>query len=76
MEQSYAVQKILPDLGITNIFQDIANLTGLSKEPGLKVSEVYLVNINRQINSIIPVMFMFQVVIGTRIRVETKPISF
>ncbi|XP_041947307.1 protein Z-dependent protease inhibitor isoform X2 [Alosa sapidissima] len=40
MEQSYTVQKILPELGITNIFQDTANLTGLSKSPGLKVSEV------------------------------------
>uniref|UniRef100_A0AAY4AT26 Serpin domain-containing protein n=1 Tax=Denticeps clupeoides TaxID=299321 RepID=A0AAY4AT26_9TELE len=40
MEQSYAMQKILPDLGIGNIFQDTANLTRLSMEAGLKVSEV------------------------------------
>ncbi|XP_030628645.1 protein Z-dependent protease inhibitor [Chanos chanos] len=40
MEQSYPLHKILPDLGIENIFEDSANLTGLSKEPGLKVSQV------------------------------------
>ncbi|KAK6307276.1 hypothetical protein J4Q44_G00224240 [Coregonus suidteri] len=40
MEQSYAMHKILPDLGISRIFHDTANLTKLSKDPGLKVSEV------------------------------------
>uniref|UniRef100_A0A4W5RGK0 Serpin family A member 10 n=1 Tax=Hucho hucho TaxID=62062 RepID=A0A4W5RGK0_9TELE len=40
MEQSYAMHSILPDLGISSIFHDTANLTRLSKDPGLKVSEV------------------------------------
>ncbi|XP_063058964.1 protein Z-dependent protease inhibitor [Engraulis encrasicolus] len=40
MGQSYAMQKILPSLGITDVFGDNANLTGLSKAPGLQVSEV------------------------------------
>ncbi|XP_029585979.1 protein Z-dependent protease inhibitor [Salmo trutta] len=40
MEQSYAMHNILPDLGISSIFHDTANLTKLSKDPGLKVSEV------------------------------------
>ncbi|XP_010877173.1 protein Z-dependent protease inhibitor [Esox lucius] len=41
MEQSYAMHSILPDLGISRIFLDTANLTRLSNNPGLKVSEVF-----------------------------------
>ncbi|KAJ7990734.1 hypothetical protein DPEC_G00289990 [Dallia pectoralis] len=41
MEQSYAMHKILPDLGVSRIFHYTANLTRLSKSPGLKVSEVF-----------------------------------
>ncbi|XP_006632604.1 serpin peptidase inhibitor, clade A (alpha-1 antiproteinase, antitrypsin), member 10a [Lepisosteus oculatus] len=40
MEQSYNMDKILPDLGIRNVFENTADLSGLSKEVGLKVSEV------------------------------------
>nr|XP_023657921.1 protein Z-dependent protease inhibitor-like [Paramormyrops kingsleyae] len=40
MEQSYAMHKILPDLGIINVFTSAANLSGLSTEQGLMVSEV------------------------------------
>lgn len=31
---------ILPSIGIQNVFKDTANFTGLSQEPGLKVSQV------------------------------------
>uniref|UniRef100_A0A3P8U813 Serpin family A member 10 n=1 Tax=Amphiprion percula TaxID=161767 RepID=A0A3P8U813_AMPPE len=40
MEQSYSLHKILPDIGMTSIFSVSANLTRLSKDGGLKVSEV------------------------------------
>ncbi|KAJ8290375.1 hypothetical protein GJAV_G00012040 [Gymnothorax javanicus] len=40
MEQSYAMHKILPHLGISSAFENMANFSGLSKEHGLKVSTV------------------------------------
>ena len=40
MEESYALHQILPDLGVSSIFSESSNLTGLSKDKGLKVSEV------------------------------------
>ncbi|KAM7375836.1 hypothetical protein PAMP_005603 [Pampus punctatissimus] len=40
MEQSYSLHDILPSMGFASIFSDSANLTRLSKEKGLKVSEV------------------------------------
>lgn len=40
MEESYSLHNILPDMGMASIFSNHANLTKLSKEEGLKVSEV------------------------------------
>ncbi|XP_034051502.1 protein Z-dependent protease inhibitor [Thalassophryne amazonica] len=40
LEQSYSLHHLLSDLGISNIFSNSANLTKLSKDVGLKVSEV------------------------------------
>lgn len=40
MEQSYSLHSILPDMGMSSVFSNAANLTKLSKERGLKVSEV------------------------------------
>ncbi|XP_077394032.1 protein Z-dependent protease inhibitor isoform X2 [Festucalex cinctus] len=40
MEESYALHDILPEMGFTNLFSGSANLTKLSKDKGLKVSEV------------------------------------
>ncbi|KAJ8341390.1 hypothetical protein SKAU_G00336810 [Synaphobranchus kaupii] len=40
MDQSYEMHKILPHLGISSAFKNMANFSGLSKEQGLKVSEV------------------------------------
>ncbi|KAL4656393.1 protein Z-dependent protease inhibitor-like [Arapaima gigas] len=40
MEQSYEMHKILPDLGITDIFTSRANLSQISTVLGLQVSEV------------------------------------
>uniref|UniRef100_H3DJ13 Si:ch1073-416d2.3 n=1 Tax=Tetraodon nigroviridis TaxID=99883 RepID=H3DJ13_TETNG len=40
MEQSYRLHEILPDVGMASIFDNSANLTKLSKDQGLKVSEV------------------------------------
>ncbi|XP_051579201.1 protein Z-dependent protease inhibitor [Myxocyprinus asiaticus] len=40
MEQSYVLHEILPHLGIKSVFEDSADLTGLSKDAGLKVSQV------------------------------------
>uniref|UniRef100_A0A672FDJ2 Protein Z-dependent protease inhibitor-like n=1 Tax=Salarias fasciatus TaxID=181472 RepID=A0A672FDJ2_SALFA len=40
MEQSYPLQKILPDLGISSVFTNAANLSRLSQDGGLKVSKV------------------------------------
>ncbi|XP_036397789.1 protein Z-dependent protease inhibitor [Megalops cyprinoides] len=40
MEQSYPMHKILPHLGIARVFNNMANLSGLSTEQDLKVSEV------------------------------------
>lgn len=40
MEQSYLLHKILPGMGIASVFSNSANLTKMSKDAGLKVSEV------------------------------------
>ncbi|XP_031704018.1 protein Z-dependent protease inhibitor isoform X1 [Anarrhichthys ocellatus] len=40
LEESYSLQNLLPDMGMASIFSTSANLTKLSKEKGLKVSEV------------------------------------
>ncbi|XP_077411510.1 protein Z-dependent protease inhibitor [Vanacampus margaritifer] len=40
MEESYSLHDILPEMGFTNLFSGSANLTKLSKDKGLKVSEV------------------------------------
>ncbi|XP_016328175.1 protein Z-dependent protease inhibitor-like [Sinocyclocheilus anshuiensis] len=40
MEQSYDLHEILPRLGISSIFLHSANLTGLSKDAHLRVSQV------------------------------------
>ncbi|XP_056152357.1 protein Z-dependent protease inhibitor isoform X2 [Lampris incognitus] len=40
LEQSYLLHDILPDLGVSGVFHDSANLTKLSRNRGLKVSEV------------------------------------
>ncbi|XP_061698891.1 serpin peptidase inhibitor, clade A (alpha-1 antiproteinase, antitrypsin), member 10a isoform X1 [Syngnathoides biaculeatus] len=40
MEKSYSLHDILPELGFTSLFSGSANLTRLSKDKGLKVSEV------------------------------------
>ncbi|RXN22843.1 Z-dependent protease inhibitor-like protein [Labeo rohita] len=40
MEQSYKLHEILPQMGISSIFLHSANLTGLSKDAHLKVSQV------------------------------------
>ncbi|XP_059209252.1 protein Z-dependent protease inhibitor isoform X2 [Centropristis striata] len=40
MEESYSLHNILPHMGMDSIFSNSANLTKLSKEGGLKVSEV------------------------------------
>ncbi|KAI3367737.1 hypothetical protein L3Q82_026575 [Scortum barcoo] len=40
MEQSYSLHNLLPDMGMASVFSNAANLTKLSKEEGLKVSEV------------------------------------
>ncbi|KAJ8409061.1 hypothetical protein AAFF_G00240820 [Aldrovandia affinis] len=40
LEQSYSMKKVLPDLGITNLFESTADLSGVSKEPALKLSEM------------------------------------
>ncbi|KAI1895422.1 hypothetical protein AGOR_G00106120 [Albula goreensis] len=40
MDQSYEMHKILPHLGISSVFENKANLSGLSADIGLKVSEV------------------------------------
>lgn len=40
MEQSYDLHEILPHLGISNVFLRSANLTGLSQDPHLRVSQV------------------------------------
>uniref|UniRef100_A0A8C9RV69 Protein Z-dependent protease inhibitor-like n=1 Tax=Scleropages formosus TaxID=113540 RepID=A0A8C9RV69_SCLFO len=42
LERSYSMQKILPDLGIVDIFENKADLSALSKEARLKVSQVLL----------------------------------
>ncbi|KAG7461225.1 hypothetical protein MATL_G00207840 [Megalops atlanticus] len=39
LEQSYGMRNILPDLGVTDVFESTANLT-LSSESGLTLSEV------------------------------------
>ncbi|XP_054469775.1 protein Z-dependent protease inhibitor-like [Anoplopoma fimbria] len=40
MEESYSLHNLLPDMGMASIFSNSANLTKLSKEEPLKVSEV------------------------------------
>ncbi|XP_016117540.1 protein Z-dependent protease inhibitor [Sinocyclocheilus grahami] len=40
MEQSYNLHEILPHLGISSVFLHSANLTGLSKDAHLRVSQV------------------------------------
>lgn len=40
MEESYELHKLLPDMGISTLFTNIANLTNLHKNRELKVSEV------------------------------------
>lgn len=40
MEQSYLLHKLLPHMGMASVFSNSANLTKLSKDEGLKVSEV------------------------------------
>ncbi|KAL4641853.1 protein Z-dependent protease inhibitor-like isoform X1 [Arapaima gigas] len=42
LEQTYSMQKMLPDIGIASIFQNNASISMLSKEAELKVSEVLL----------------------------------
>ncbi|XP_037550445.1 protein Z-dependent protease inhibitor [Nematolebias whitei] len=40
MEQAYSLHSLLPDMGMSSLFSSSANLTGLSKDRGLTVSEV------------------------------------
>uniref|UniRef100_A0A8C6SSK9 Si:ch1073-416d2.3 n=1 Tax=Neogobius melanostomus TaxID=47308 RepID=A0A8C6SSK9_9GOBI len=40
MEESYELHKVLPDMGFSTLFTNIANLTNLHKNKELKVSEV------------------------------------
>ncbi|XP_070836051.1 protein Z-dependent protease inhibitor [Chaetodon trifascialis] len=40
MEQSYSLHNLLPEMGMASIFSNLANLTKLSQNGGLKVSEV------------------------------------
>lgn len=40
MEQDYLLHNILPDMGLTSLFTNLANLTKLSKDEDLMVSEV------------------------------------
>ncbi|XP_009291625.2 protein Z-dependent protease inhibitor [Danio rerio] len=40
MDQSYHMHELLPQLGISSVFQDSADLTGLSRDAHLKVSQV------------------------------------
>ncbi|MGH0151592.1 UNVERIFIED_CONTAM: hypothetical protein FKN15_031749 [Acipenser sinensis] len=40
LEQSYEMKKILPALGITDLFNYQADLSGINTETGLKVSQV------------------------------------
>lgn len=42
LEQSYEMKKILPALGITDLFNYQADLSGINTETGLKVSQVGL----------------------------------
>lgn len=39
MEESYELHKLLPDMGVTSLFTNLANLTNLHKTSALKVSE-------------------------------------
>ncbi|XP_054909272.1 protein Z-dependent protease inhibitor [Poeciliopsis prolifica] len=40
MAEEYSLHRLLPDMGMTSLFTSSANLTNLSMEPGLKLSEV------------------------------------
>lgn len=42
MERGYSLHNILPEMGMTSLFTDVANLARLSKAGGLRVSEVSL----------------------------------
>lgn len=42
MEQSYSLHDLLPDLGVVSVFSNSANLTRMSMNKALKVSEVSL----------------------------------
>uniref|UniRef100_A0A4W5NL40 Serpin peptidase inhibitor, clade A (alpha-1 antiproteinase, antitrypsin), member 10a n=2 Tax=Hucho hucho TaxID=62062 RepID=A0A4W5NL40_9TELE len=40
LEQSYSLQKVLPGFGISEVFQDSADFSGIGGETGLRLSEV------------------------------------
>ncbi|XP_070777014.1 LOW QUALITY PROTEIN: protein Z-dependent protease inhibitor [Enoplosus armatus] len=40
MEQSYSLHNLLPDMGMASVFGSSANLTKLTKDQGIKVSEM------------------------------------
>lgn len=40
MEQSYSLHNLLPDMGMTSVFNNLSNLTKLTEDKGLKLSEV------------------------------------
>ncbi|XP_039897866.1 protein Z-dependent protease inhibitor [Simochromis diagramma] len=40
MEQSYSLHNLLPDMGMTSVFNNLSNLTKLSEDKELKLSEV------------------------------------
>lgn len=40
MEESYALHNLLPDMGVSSLFSNSANLTKLNTDKGLKVSEM------------------------------------
>ena len=42
MEQSYSLHRLLPYMGVSTVFNTAANLTRLSKNKGIKVTEVSL----------------------------------
>lgn len=61
MEQSYSLHRLLPDMGMASVFSNSANLTRLSKDKGLKVSEVSFVRLcnNIIINISLQIMNFF-----------------
>ncbi|KAI1897936.1 hypothetical protein AGOR_G00088420 [Albula goreensis] len=40
LDQTYSLGKVLPTLAISNVLESTADLSGVSKEPGLRLSEV------------------------------------